>query len=187
MANSRRKFEEEIGERIRSVLAVLGQKANVEALEAKMDADKMQEIRLMVAGKVESSDLRREVSEVKAMLPQGWVSKAEVDEMINRVESQLTELANQKIELEEIEPFIESKIEKDELERTRSELVNRFGLQQEIQDQQQSLIELLCQETCIARFLWKSGTHVNKRVPWEVQVVNTCPENFNFTRSQPQI
>ena len=45
---------------------------------------------------------------------------------------------------------------------------------------QQTLNEVLCQENCSARWMWRSGQLSNNgyAVPWEVQNVNTCPENF---------
>ena len=45
---------------------------------------------------------------------------------------------------------------------------------------QQSLNELMCAENCSARWMWKSGNLAPNgyAVPWEVQSINTCPENF---------
>ena len=44
---------------------------------------------------------------------------------------------------------------------------------------QNTINEALCAENCVGRWLWKSGELVNGyAVPWEVQSVNTCPENF---------
>jgi hypothetical protein len=45
--------------------------------------------------------------------------------------------------------------------------------------EQATINEALCAENCVARWLWKSGELVNGyAVPWELQSVNTCPENF---------
>ena len=45
---------------------------------------------------------------------------------------------------------------------------------------QQQLNEVLCQENCSARWIWRSGqlSANGYAVPWEIQSVNTCPENF---------
>lgn len=41
------------------------------------------------------------------------------------------------------------------------------------------IIEALCSENCTGRWLWKSGELSSGfTVPWEIQSVNTCPENF---------
>ena len=48
--------------------------------------------------------------------------------------------------------------------------------------------EALCAENCVARWLWKSGDLVSGyAVPWEVQSVNTCPENFLWSEEKTAI
>ena len=45
--------------------------------------------------------------------------------------------------------------------------------------EQNTINEALCAENCCGRWLWKTGElHNGYAVPWEVQSVNTCPENF---------
>ena len=46
-----------------------------------------------------------------------------------------------------------------------------------------SLNEVLCSENCTARWIWKTGQTdsslgVLNGVRWDLQSVNTCPENF---------
>jgi hypothetical protein len=45
---------------------------------------------------------------------------------------------------------------------------------------EQALInEALCSENCVGRWIWKSGElKSGYAIPWEVQSVNTCPENY---------
>jgi hypothetical protein len=45
---------------------------------------------------------------------------------------------------------------------------------------QNQINEVICAENCSARWLWKSGQVAANgyAVPWEVQSINTCPENF---------
>ena len=39
--------------------------------------------------------------------------------------------------------------------------------------------EALCAENCLGRWIWKSGDLLHSaQVPWEVQAINTCPDNF---------
>ena len=53
---------------------------------------------------------------------------------------------------------------------------------------QSTINEALCAENCVARWLWKSGELVNGyAVPWEVQSVNTCPENFIWQEDKTMI
>ena len=54
--------------------------------------------------------------------------------------------------------------------------------------EQSTINEALCAENCVARWLWKSGDLVNGyAVPWEVQSVNTCPENFLWQEDKTMI
>ena len=55
-------------------------------------------------------------------------------------------------------------------------------------DEQQQINEAVCSETCIARWLWKStDLRSGFSVPWEVQSINTCPENFIWDPNSPVV
>jgi len=46
-------------------------------------------------------------------------------------------------------------------------------------EEQTSLNEVLCAENCVARWLWKGGSITGKgAVHWDIESVNTCPENY---------
>ena len=53
----------------------------------------------------------------------------------------------------------------------------------------QALInEALCSENCVARWIWKSGEVKNGyAVPWEIQSVNTCPDNFLWEKDKTSV
>ena len=45
--------------------------------------------------------------------------------------------------------------------------------------------EALCAENCVGRWVWKSGDlHSQNLVPWEVQAINTCPDNFMWEKNR---
>ena len=45
--------------------------------------------------------------------------------------------------------------------------------------------EALCAENCVGRWVWKSGELNNSNlVPWEVQAINTCPDNFLWEKNR---
>jgi hypothetical protein len=51
-----------------------------------------------------------------------------------------------------------------------------------------SVIEALCAENCLGRWLWKSGElKTGSLVPWEIQSVNTAPDNFLWEREKVSI
>ena len=46
----------------------------------------------------------------------------------------------------------------------------------------------MCAENCSARWLWKSGDLQNGfAIPWEIQTINTCPENFLWDEDKSMI
>lgn len=57
------------------------------------------------------------------------------------------------------------------------------------QAQEQATInETLCAETCLGRWIWKSGKVAqNAAIPWEVQSVNTCPDNFIWEQGKTSL
>jgi len=48
--------------------------------------------------------------------------------------------------------------------------------------------EALCAENCTGRWIWKTGDllHANQ-IPWEVQAINTCPDNFLWDKNKSAI
>ena len=46
-------------------------------------------------------------------------------------------------------------------------------------DNQAIINDALCTENCLARWIWKTGYLKNGyAIPWEIQTVNTAPDNF---------
>lgn len=61
----------------------------------------------------------------------------------------------------------------------RSEFKALDSKMSEFINEQLAVNETLCAENCLARWLWRSGEiRGGYSVPWEVESVNTCPENF---------
>ena len=53
---------------------------------------------------------------------------------------------------------------------------------------QRMINESLCQENCSGRWIWQSGRpRANSQVPWEIEIVNTCPENFVWEKGSSVI
>lgn len=56
---------------------------------------------------------------------------------------------------------------------------------QELMEDQALVTEALCAENCLGRWIWKSGEVLSAgQVPWEVQAINTCPENFLWEKNK---
>src|SRR4051812_12297063 len=55
-------------------------------------------------------------------------------------------------------------------------------------DNQAIINEHLCAENCLARWTWKSGQlKSNYAVPWEIQTVNTAPDNFLWEKEKTAV
>ena len=55
-------------------------------------------------------------------------------------------------------------------------------------DNQAMINDALCSETCVGRWVWKSGQVKNGyAVPWDVQLVNTAPDNFLWEKEKTNI
>ena len=55
-------------------------------------------------------------------------------------------------------------------------------------NEQSLLNEALCAENMVGRWIWKSGeVRVGNAVPWEVQTVNTFPDNFLWEREKTAV
>ena len=55
-------------------------------------------------------------------------------------------------------------------------------------DNQAIINDALCSENCLARWTWKSGELKNGyAIPWEIQTVNTAPDNFIWEKEKTSI
>ena len=55
-------------------------------------------------------------------------------------------------------------------------------------DNQSIINDALCAENCVARWTWKSGLVKNGyAVPWEIQTVNTAPDNFLWEKEKTSV
>lgn len=75
--------------------------------------------------------------------------------------------------LEDLHQEIDSKVSLDELAEKLKE--------------QSCINEALCAENCAGRWLWKSGETKTGNLPWEVQSLNTCPENFVWEKDKTNV
>ena len=104
-------------------------------------------------------------------------------------------MIGKKSNIKDVCALLDTKSNTDEVNKALDEihhemdkvLVSKNELQGALQDQS-AINEALCAENCYARWLWKSGDLVNGfAVPWEIQTINTCPENFLWADEKSQI
>lgn len=82
----------------------------------------------------------------------------------------------------------------DDINKALSDLHSEVDLKADRTDlkahvnEQTLLNEALCAENMLGRWIWKSGeVRVGNAVPWEVQAVNTYPDNFLWEREKTAI
>jgi len=103
----------------------------------------------------------------------------------------LTELSGSQASTSAIAKSLEQKVDVRDFKRTAGEFKDQLKIvsedfQSHLSDQ--TLInETLCSENVVARWAWKSSTLSGAIVPWEEQSVNTCPENFLWTKDTTNI
>ena len=92
---------------------------------------------------------------------------AEIYELVDNLRNELV----QKVNTQDLFVFLKNKPDLDEVK----EFVSTWNKSNE----EKLILEALCSENCTGRWLWKSGDlRSGFSVPWEIESVNTCPENF---------
>jgi hypothetical protein len=129
------------------------------------------------------------------------------NEVKNRTESHPEELARMKADIEKIFKelalksnikdvylLLDGKASTDHLAKALKGIEEELGKkanEEEIERMvaDQGIVnEALCAENCVVRWLWKSGALKNGyAIPWEIQSVNTCPDNFLWEKDQTSV
>ena len=91
--------------------------------------------------------------------------------------------------------MIQQKADIDEVNRSLVEVNRELSLRPTLAElnrvvgEQSLILESLCSEHLLGRWIWKSGRTRGERhvVPWNVQNINTNPENFEWDRDRTSI
>lgn len=99
-----------------------------------------------------------------------------------------------KANIKDVCTLLDLKANADEVSRAFTDIAADLDLKASRADltaftQEQLLVnEVLCAENCVGRWIWKSGALLgNYAVPWEIQSLNTCPDNFLWERDKSTI
>jgi hypothetical protein len=94
---------------------------------------------------------------------------------------EVTKLAEEKASKDEVDKIYETLSKELQDKVSNAEIKNTF-------DEQALINEALCSENCIGRWVWKSGElKASCLVPWEIQCVNTCPDNFVWEKNKTSV
>lgn len=199
----RRKPDKEEVEAMRQQLAsgdalreALSGKASVDEMNAQL-ALKAQQTGLALQQKVDGRELRQAVERVEARIAsaadelRGLVAGKADRGSVEGVVQQLLLKAN----VHDAVGLLDTKANVDDVNKSLTE-VNRelaqrptLGELNRVVGEQSLIMESLCSEHLLGRWIWKSG-HTKgekKLVPWNVQNINTNPENFTWEKDKTVI
>ncbi|CAI2386287.1 unnamed protein product [Moneuplotes crassus] len=178
----------------------LSKKCNVdevnEMLSCKMDTHHCQQLLEKKANKVDIDSIKgvidRIIREVDLKIS-GKDLQHHIDFTRSSIEDMTKEIL-QKAQAKDLVKLDDEKVGRDEMERIfqnmTKELQDKVS-SQEVKaslDEQALINEALCSENCLGRWVWKSGElKASCLVPWEIQCVNTCPDNFIWEKNKTSI
>jgi hypothetical protein len=113
------------------------------------------------------------------------------EDKLLQLAASLSEVSSTQLTLPVLTRSLENKVEARDFRRTAVEFKDQLKqLTDEFQGNltdQTMINEALCSENVLARWAWKSRTLAGTVVPWEEQSVNTCPENFLWSKDTTNI
>ena len=98
-----------------------------------------------------------------------------------------------KANIKDVTTLSDSKLSVEEFDSALTTIFNNLQTKVNLEDfdfqfkTQEGINQTLCTENCVARWMWKSGSLSNQKVPWEVQMANTCAENFKWQEGHTQV
>jgi len=184
-----REIAEAIDERPsrRDIASALEEKLDYKALTVALDnrpaisdfavlREQLEEMRLTMRLKAENSDLEAHIKYTRGALEEvskDILQKSSIKDVCNLLD-QKANIDDVNKALEELHQATEQKLALDEF---RAQVADQ-GL----------INEALCAENCVGRWIWKTGeVRTGYAVPWEVQSVNTCPDNFLWEKDKTSI
>ena len=113
-----------------------------------------------------------------------------VKESIEVLKREITLKSN----IKDVCALVDIKADLEDVDKGLEELSNEMATKADTEElkatlaKQMKLTEILCTENCAGRWLWKSGTLKSGcAVPWEIQTINTCPDNFLWEKNKISI
>ena len=98
---------------------------------------------------------------------------------------------NSKVDVKNILELLKSKMDTENFNKIIKNIKNELSAKvntndfSNAMDNQAIINDTLCNENNIGRWLWKSGKVKNNlSVPWEVQIINTSPDNFIWEKDK---
>ena len=158
----------------RNLLMGMEEKANktdVEVLRLKVEKEERD-----IGNKVEYHELENHIGHTK-----GAIEDMNKELLLKSNIKDVITLMDMKANIDDVNKALQE-VHKDlDVKSPQEELTNALN--------DQALInEALCAENCVGRWIWKSGeVKHGHSIPWEIQSVNTCPDNFVWEKDESRI
>ena len=163
-------------------------------LESKLEATQVS--RQAKSAQDELAGIKREIEKVHIELLRKC-NVADLESHIQSTEFALEDVAKDmmlKCNIKDICALLDMKANIDDTNKALEEIHKELDRKVPIGDYSShvndynAVIEALCAENCLGRWLWKSGELKNgSLVPWEIQSVNTAPDNFLWEKEKVSI
>ena len=159
---------------------LLGKKADISMLDSKISTDDLKKLReyinkidIELKQKVDTENLNSILESINADF-----ENIHMELNSKTSDNDLEQILNTKVDIKNFDDALKNiKIEL-ETKLSSDDFSNAMNNQAMIND-------TLCNENCLARWIWKSGKVKNSyTIPWEEQSVNTAPDNFIWEKDK---
>ncbi len=158
-----------------------------------------QTVKIWVDGKANSSELETIKHQMKSIQKE-LTQKANARDLSTHAEylkvsmEDLNKQVLMKANMKDVVTIADQKTNRDDFESSlqsiQAELMEWLSSKElhAALDEQALINEALCAENCLGRWIWKSSKLKSSTlVPWEIQAVNTCPDNFLWEKNQTSV
>ena len=179
-----KKFDEDLVNNINQKMNI--EEAN-EILSQKVDISTLQKMLNSKASSLEMDNLKLNYEKMNQEI-QNTITNDKFDSCIEKISFNIQEIKNDlllKSNIDEVMSYLKNKANIDDVNKALIDIHNDLDNKTSLADfkhamnNQNSINSYLAKENSIGKWLWESG-NISKgyAVPWEVQVINTMPENF---------
>ena len=179
-----KKFDEDLVNNINQKMNI--EEAN-EILSQKVDISTLQKMLNSKASSLEMDNLKLNYEKMNQEI-QNTITNDKFDSCIEKISFNIQEIKNDlllKSNIDEVMSYLKNKANIDDVNKALIDIHNDLDNKTSLADfkhamnNQNSINSYLAKENSIGKWLWESG-NISKgyAVPWEVQFINTMPENF---------
>ena len=178
----------------------LDKKANIsEVTQLINNKADIREINIALESKLNTKDIDKiQLSFDK--LTKDFINKIDYDKFnsfVNDTQYQIENLKNDimlKANINEMKIYLKEKANIDDVNKALIEIHNELDLKPNINDfnnamdNQNGINNILIKENYIGKWVWLSGEKKNNfGIPWEIQIINTSPENYIWEKNTSTI